>query len=594
MNAIPMFLREAAPLVRRDALARPASFNATQRTIEAVIATATPVSRQDERGAFLEILDVAGADLEALRGASVLDAHNQFGGVDAIIGTVVDAWLERDQLVARLRLSAREEIRSLVEDIGSGIVSSVSVGYEVGEWRDGEANGQRTRTAVRWRPREVSFVPVPADPAARTRSRTPPPSSERRADINRQIRSLAQRAGVASTVIDDLIDREASLDEARNALFDNLLSRGSAALRAVPPASTDDPAIFVRAVGEALYCRGSPHRQPSGPARQFVSMPIPEVARECLRRAGVTTQGLWGDSLITRALHTTSDFPQILADTVGRTLRDAYAAAPSGVRQLAREASLPDFRTRARLMLDSTGFELRKVNEHGEFTSGTMIETGEAYKLDTFGRIFGITRQALVNDDLGAFTDLSRRLGLAAAAFEAQFLVDLIEANDGLGPRMSDGRTLFDPAHGNVAANSGALSEDMLSEARLAMRRQTAAGGGPIAVTPRYVLVPPELETHGEKLLSAIQATRTEDVNVFSPLTLAVEPRLKDPQRWYVIANPGEVDGLEYAYLAGQPGPQIESQTGFRIDGVEMKVRLDYGAGFLETRGWYTNAGGAT
>lgn len=45
MNAIPMFLREAAPLVRRDALARPASFNATQRTIEAVIATATPVQR---------------------------------------------------------------------------------------------------------------------------------------------------------------------------------------------------------------------------------------------------------------------------------------------------------------------------------------------------------------------------------------------------------------------------------------------------------------------------------------------------------------------------------------------------------------------
>jgi hypothetical protein len=339
--------------------------------------------------------------------------------------------------------------------------------------------------------------------------------------------------------------------------------------------------------------RGNPHRQPSGPARQYLNMPTPEIARECLRRAGVSTQGLWGDTLIVRALHTTSDFPQILADTVGRTLRDAYAAAPAGVRQLAREASLPDFRTRARLMLDSTGFELQKVNEHGEFTSGTMIETGEAYKLDTFGRIFGITRQALVNDDLGAFSDLSRRLGLAAAAFEAQFLVDLIEANNGAGPRMSDGRTLFDPAHGNVAENAGALSEETLSAARLAMRRQTAAGGGPIAVTPRYVLVGPENETSAEKLLSAVQAVRTEDVNVFAPLTLVVEPRLKSPGRWYFVANPAEVDGLEYAYLAGQPSPQIDSQTGFRIDGVEMKVRLDYGAGFIETRGWYTNAGGA-
>jgi hypothetical protein len=106
------------------------------------------------------------------------------------------------------------------------------------------------------------------------------------------------------------------------------------------------------------------------------------------------------------------------------------------------------------------------------------------------------------------------------------------------------------------------------------------------------MLVPSDLETASEKLLTTIQATRVQDVNVFqNALTLVVEPRLTSPTRWYVVAAPAEIDGLEYAYLAGQPGPQIESQTGFRIDGVELKVRLDYGAGFIDHRGWFVNEG---
>ena len=74
-----------------------------------------------------------------------------------------------------------------------------------------------------------------------------------------------------------------------------------------------------------------------------------------------------------------------------------------------------------------------------------MAEGEETYRIDTFGRIFGITRQALVNDDVGAFTDLSRRLGQAAAAFEAQFLVDLLVQGSGLGPLMKDGSAYSTP-----------------------------------------------------------------------------------------------------------------------------------------------------
>jgi hypothetical protein len=54
---------------------------------------------------------------------------------------------------------------------------------------------------------------------------------------------------------------------------------------------------------------------------------------------------------------------------------------------------------------------------------------------------------------------------------------------------------------------------------------------------------------------------------------------------------PPAFTGWNMPYLAGQTGPQIESRAGFEVDGVQIRVRLDYGAGFIESRGWYRNAG---
>lgn len=562
-----------AALETRRATVR--TYSPENRTLEAVVATDTPVSRPG----YIEILDVSGADLSAMRGAHVLNNHQQ-RSVEDVLGTVEEAWLEGTSIVARLRLSDRPEVASIVTAIRSGDISNVSAGYEVSEWREGtDANGARTRTAVKWRPREVSFVAVSADPSARTRS------------ANATIRELGRTAGVEQRSIDALIDRGATVDQARSAFFDEMLTRSAVPIRSsYNENSMDNREAYVRAVGEAFYMRVDHSHQPSGAARQYVGHTTLDVAREVCRRNGISTIGLAATTLIERAL-TTSDFPQILADTVGRTLRAAYAQPTSGIRQLARQTTANDFRAKSRLMLDSTGVTLEKVNEHGEFKSGSLVETGESYKLATFGRIISLTRQAIINDDLGAFTDLSRRLGLAAQAFEAQELVNLLQANSGAGPTMSDTKALHHTDHGNISASGAAPAENTLSAARLAMRKQTGPGGGLITVTPKFLLIPSELETGVEKLLSTIQATTTDDVNPFSKLVPVVEPRLTSATRWWLVASPAEVDGLEYAHLAGQPGPQVETKLGFEVDGVQYRVRLDFGAGFVDWRGWYTNAG---
>ncbi|MCA6109596.1 phage major capsid protein [Bradyrhizobium cenepequi] len=578
-------MRESAiNLEHRDAIPRPRSFDEDNLTIEAVIASTTPVRRRDARGEFLEILDPVGLDVATTRGASVLNSHDQ-SSLDAVLGSLDDVRVEGNEVIARIRFSSRPEIAPIVQDVRDGILRSLSVGYQVDQWKAGkDANGVRTMTAVRWSVREASFVAVPADPTARTRS----------ANDDRAIRELGRRAGASVERVDALIELGASIDDARRAFLNDMLQRNVVVHSSRTEHNVitlDNPETFVRAAGEALYQRIAPSHSPSGPARQYIGLRIADLAGEVLRRNGITTTGMTGETMITRALHSTSDFALILGDTVGRTLRAAYQSAPSGIRQLARETSAQDFRKKTRLQLDASGFTLAKVNETGEFTMGTMEESGESYAVDSYGKIFGISRKALVNDDLGAFADLSRRLGQAAGAFEAQFLVDLVVANSGLGPVMSDAKKLFDAAHGNIAASGAAPSETTLSAARLAMRKQTAKGGGLISVTPRFLLAPPDLETSCEKLLTAIQATTTDDANPFARLSLVIEPRLASATRWYLVADASEIDGLEYAYLAGAPGSQIETRAGFEVDGVQVKVRLDFGAGFVDWRGWFTNAG---
>lgn len=604
-------------LVRRAALS-PQTANPEARTVEVVWSSGAPVRRRDMAGSYIErlSLDPAAVDLSRLIGASVLDAHRQTAVRD-VLGTVRDAHVDGRQGAATLQFSARPEVEPIWQDVLAGILRHVSVGYTVERWREDTdpATSERTRTAIAWTPIEISLVPTPADPGATVRTggnmpeadtsadnaaRTPPADNtdvgQNRGQANAEICSIARIAGLGQEFVDGLIDRGATADEARRAAFHELARRGGGALRTEQTRvevieSHDNPEVRVRHMGEALYARINPQHQLSEPARRYAYATCAEMARELLILRGHPVTGLSPAAIITRALHTTSDFGLIVGDTIGRTLRAAYQAAPVGIRRLGRQTTARDFRTVNKIMLGEAPM-LEKLNEHGEIKAGTMAEAKETYKVETFARKIGVTRQVLVNDDLGAFADLSRRMGQAAAETEAKTLVDLLESNSGNGPTMEDGDTLFHADHGNKAASGGAIADATLSAARLAMRSQTGLSGQRISATPKFLLVPPAQETTAEKWLATIAAAKAADVNPFSgSLSLVVEPRLSSATRWYVTADATEIDGLEYAYLAGGEGPQVESKSGWDVDGVEVRIILDFGAGFIDWRGWYQNAG---
>ena len=586
------------------------SWNHKSRTLRATIAAGAGVERYDYEGRYLELLDPSGVELSAHM--PVLNAHRA-GDLSDVLGAVVSVDRKGENLDAVLRLSKRQEVDAIAVDIADGIVTGVSIGYLVIAWTEAtDEDGNRTKTATKWRLLEVSIVPIPADDAARIRGRnimstttttSEAPDRDERAERKRltTIRELGEHFGqrafaaeheIAGTSVEDfraaLIDRLAD-EQQRQAPTQSVVALSPYTGMSGGSASLHDPAFRTEAMGEAIAVRALPGLEPSPAARQFVGLSLPELAREHLRLAGEDVRGLTPAQVVTRSLgglHSTSDFSYALSSAVGRVLRKTYEEAPSGLKPLARRLELADFR--ARTVVGLSGMSaLEKVGEHGEFKRGTISDSGEKIAVEPFGKIFGVTRQVLVNDDLGWVADIPRKLGVAAAQFEAKQLAALLTSNLVMG----DGKPVFHSDHGNVAAAGAALSETTLSAARLAMRKQVDEAGELIGIGPRYLIVGPELETDAEKLMAAITATDTSDVQPIR-LTVAVEPRLTGKQ-WFVAADPASIDGIAYAHLANEPGPQLTYRNGFDVDGVEFKVRLDFGCAFLDWRSWYKNPGQA-
>jgi hypothetical protein len=68
-------------------------------------------------------------------------------------------------------------------------------------------------------------------------------------------------------------------------------------------------------------------------------------------------------------------------------------------------------------------------------------------------------------------------------------------------------------------------------------------------------------------------------------------PRLSSTRR-YLLADPAIAPIIVVAFLEGQgQAPMVDAENGWRIDGVEWKVRLDAKAQMFDPKGGVTNAG---
>jgi HK97 family phage prohead protease len=580
----------------RSASTRPNSYDPETRTVSAIIATDSPVQRRDTRGPFSEILTAGTLDLSAVDGLAVLDSHRT-ASVRDTLGRVRSIALEGANVVAVLELTAAEDAAPVLQRIADGTVSGVSIGYRVAGWTEKNTPQGRVKTPTGWRITEVTLTSNPADPAARLRHQEESPmpdvietqtpeelETQRRSDI----RGLVRSAGLAPDVADQLIDQNADMTAAKAAVFDAMADqRRSAPIIRTHTAQNDDPAVIMQRQAEALHVRMA-GGEPKPEVRQYLGESLLDMARGSLSRAGVSTRGMSPDETFTRAAeHTTSDFPNLVSNAMGKTALASYQAAQSPLKALGRQRSLSNFKSATAIRLGEMG-RLEELSESGEITATSRAENGESMHLKTYARGLSVSRQLLIDDDLGMLGDMTAAFGEAAAQTEADILVDLITSN----PNLSDGTPVFDASRGNLAGSGAAPSESTLSAVRKAMRATKGLDGKTLVnVAPKYLLVGPELETDAEKLLAAIYAATTDDVNVFgSKLSLLVEPRITDSS-WYVFADPSRLAAFQYGYLSSAQGVQIQRSEAWSTLGMRFRAWLDFGAGWLESRAAYLNEG---
>jgi hypothetical protein len=347
------------------------------------------------------------------------------------------------------------------------------------------------------------------------------------------------------------------------------------------------------AVSAALLHRYSPTLFPlTDQARDYRGLSLLELAREFLTQAGVAVRGLSRDEIATRALHSTSDFPEVLSAVTVKTLRQAYEVYPRTFTPFCRQVLATDFKAMHRVQIGEAP-QLLKVNEGGEFQRGSIGESKESYRIETYGRVVAITRQVLINDDLDAFTRIPAMYGTAIATLESDVVWGILTAN----AAMADGKALFHADHKNLAGTAATPTVTAIGDARAAMAKQTGLDKKTVLnIRPSFLIVPAALELTAEQLVAQnLTPAKTSDIVPASIRTLTpiAEPRLDaaSATAWYLAANPAQIDTLEYAYLEGQQGAYIETRNGFDVDGVEIKCRLDFGAKAIDWRGLYKNAG---
>lgn len=393
-------------------------------------------------------------------------------------------------------------------------------------------------------------------------------------------------------------DRGITVDEARQAVLERRaqLDEETPQTRSgvsFPVGGLDDVETRREGISAALLHRyDSRHFELTDPAREYRGLTLLEVAREVLERSGTATRGISRNQIAERAFHSVSDFPAILADVANKALRRAYDAQPRTFLEWTNSTTATDFKELNRVQLGDAP-DLLEVGDGGEVKRGTISDARERYALATYARVVGITRRTIINDDLDALTRIPAMFGISAARMESNIVYGILTGN----PAMHDGNALFVAAHGNLAAVPAAIAVDSLGDARTAMRKQTGLDGQRINVAAQFLLVPAEIETTADQFVAKnipIVANQPSQANPFQGrLTPIAEPRLDDDSatRWYLIADPSTIDTIEYAFLEGEEGVQIETRVGFDVDGMEIKAREDFGAAAIDWRGMHRNDG---
>lgn len=557
---------------------------------------------------------------------------------DAVVGHIEKVWIEDNRGKALVRFDDDEQSETIFQKVQSGTLQGVSVGYSIKRYEvldekdsvssNGRFKGPDTYVVTDWEPLEISIVSVPADATVgvgrsaeeihtsidtqeETKSMngeeilkneevksTPVETGITQEDLQKAMEQERKRTSEITALFrdfdvegaDEAIVMGVSVDEARAMVMDQLRARNKGVSVTMGEAESDK---FRAAAQDAvLMAAGIPVADAAPGAQELRGYSMIEMARESLRRESGSTVN-FGDNmeLARAAINSTSTFPAIMSNLANKSVMVGFNEAETTYQIWAGKGSNRDFKEAARVALSEAG-TLELVPEGGQFKQDSFGEASARTKVATYGKLFSLTRQAIINDDLGMFSKIATKYGSAAKRLVNKMVYAQLTGN----VKMQDNVALFDTKHGNVAGTGEALSVKAIAKAITAMRRQKGiTGEATLNITPKYLVVPPELEMTAYQIVNSTAAVDGVNSGVVNPykgrFIVVADAELTDPDAWYLVADATQHDTIEVTYLNGVETPRLETRQGFDVDGIEYKVAFDCGVSALDFRGLYKNAG---
>lgn len=320
-------------------------------------------------------------------------------------------------------------------------------------------------------------------------------------------------------------------------------------------------------------------------SRRYRSIGIQQaMAEQIIRCGGTVTPGTHGDNLIHAYKENvlqasgfgTVSLPNILGEVANKSVQSNFEKTPETYSQISATESNRNFQTFTKVRFTS-GLKFEDVGKDGELKSGKLHEETYTTKVDTAGLIIQLTRQDIINDDLGMFAQLPSQIGRQGAITRDKEMTTLIE---GLG-------TDFFAVGKNSLKTSNALSFDGITAALNMFAAKTDKAGDLIATDPAILLVPQALEATALRLMASTTFNETTTADSPSPdqniyagrFRVVVNKRLTSATTWYMLADPRDEAAFVNLTLNGQNGPVVEQvATPADVLGVTWQAYMDKGA----------------
>ena len=301
---------------------------------------------------------------------------------------------------------------------------------------------------------------------------------------------------------------------------------------------------------------------------------------------------------VLRAAFSGVDISGILSNVANKSILAAFLNVESVWRSLARIGSVSDFKTVTRYRLTAAA-TYEKIGPAGKIKHGELGEESFTNKADTYAKMFGLTREDIINDDLGALNSVTQILGRGAG----------LAINGVFWPMFLDNATFFTTARNNYASGSAtALSVDALTTAEQMFLDQVDSEGNPLALSGAVLVVPTALKTFATQLMISTQLQTTDGIKALKVPTsnphagkfsVACSAYLSNSKftgysakAWYLVANPLDLAVIEVVFLDGQENPTIESaDADFDELGIQFRGYHDFGVSLQDYRAGIKMAG---